>query len=405
VSTGVEIRIFDRSANREGLTIVPKLPVRIGRNSLNDLVLAYNFVSQFHATLALQDGRLVLRDLGSTNGVLVANQRVPPNAFVDLSPYHNTFSIVALTLQVTVKHVTRPPSQRLNSTSYAVPKIPEAGVNAPSLPPNDPAETQLRSLYGRYRSAASEMIQAAQWNFHNTPPPHRPAFVQRLERDFPLLAADPEFRAALQLQGVPNLQGPQQVRAQLENLALNGLQEIARSLMPAVGAPEDLVGLATLLDKLKGTLDVFLKSFVQLRDGYRQFEADMALRKRQSSSVGQSRGTSADVAMVLLDWRHSNQDAISGVSATFADIMIHQVALLNGVMNGVKSLMKEMSPAELEGLAQREGGLGLGPLRYRSLWRAYEKRFKDVTEEDKRLFDLVFGETFAVGYEQSIEQR
>lgn len=404
MSTGVEIRIFDRSANREGVTVVPKLPVRIGRNSLNDLVLAYNFVSQFHATLALQDGKLVLRDLGSTNGVLIANQRVPPNAFVDLTPYHNTFSIVALTLQATVKHVTRPPSQRLNATSYAVPKIPEQNLQSPPQAPN-PGNAQLRALYGRYRSAAAELIQLAQWNLGSTPQNQRGAFVQQLEREFPLLAADPEFRAAFQLQAAPNAQGPQLARAQLENLALNGLQEIARSLLPAVGAPDDIVGLATLLDKLKGTLDVFLKSFVQLRDGYKQFEADMALRRRQSSSVGQTRGTATDAAMVLLDWRHPNQDAISAVSATFADIMIHQVALLNGVMNGVKSLMKEMSPAELEALAQREGGLGMGPLRYRSLWKAYEKRFKDVTEEDKRLFDLVFGETFALGYEQSIEQR
>jgi type VI secretion system protein ImpI len=402
VSTGVEIRIFDRSANREGVTTVPKLPVRIGRNSLNDLVLAYNFVSQFHATLALHDGKLVLRDLGSTNGVVVGGRRVPANAFVDLTPFQNTFNIVALSLQVTVKHVTRPPSQRLNSTSHVA--LP-GGQYPSQQPPPHPAEAQLRTLYGRYRTAAAELTQAVQWSLSNTPAEQRSAFLQRVQQEFPSLAMDPEFRGAMHIQGGSNPpQGPELARAQLENLALNGVQEIARSLLPGLGAPDDLAGLATLLDKLKSTLDVFLSSFVQLRDGYRQFEEDMALRKRASTS-GQSRGTSADVAGVLLDWRNPNQDAISAVSATFADFMIHQVALLNGVMNGVKSLMHELSPDELEALAKADGGLGMGPLRYRSLWRAYEKRYKDVTEEDKHLFDLVFGATFASGYERSIENR
>lgn len=402
MSTGVEIRIFDRSANREGVTTVPKLPVRIGRNSLNDLVLAYNFVSQFHATLALHDGKLVLRDLGSTNGVVVGQERVPANAFVDLTPYQNTFSIVALSLQVTVKRVSRPPSQRLNSTSHvALPGGPYAAPQAPA----HPATEQLRTLYGRYRTAAAELSQAVQWSMSQTPAEQRPAFLQRIQQEFPTLATDPEFRGTLHIPGGPSPpQGPGLERAQLENLALSGLQEIARSLLPSLGAPDDLAGLAILLDKLKSTLDVFLVSFVQLRDGYRQFEEDMALRKRASVS-GQGRGTSGDVAGVLLDWRNPNQDAISAVSATFADFMIHQVALLNGVMNGVKALIHELSPDELEALAKADGGLGMGPLRYRSLWKAYEKRYKDLTEEDKRLFDLVFGETFASGYERSIEKR
>lgn len=399
MSTGVEIRIFDRSANREGVTTVPKLPVRIGRNSLNDLVLAYNFVSQFHATLALHEGKLVLRDLGSTNGVVVGGQRVTPNALVDLTPYQNSFDIVALTLQVRVKQVSRPPSQRLHSTSH----VPLPRGHQPAQ--QHPAEGHLRDLYGKYRGAAAELTQAAQAWVASTPAEQRPALLQRIQQDFPALAMDPDFRVALLVQGGSNPpRGSDAARAQLENLALRGLQEIARSVLPGLGAPDDLAGLAILLDKLKSTLDVFLASFVQLRDGYRQFEEDMALRKR-SSSTHRSRGTSTDVAAVLLDWRNPNQDAISAVSATFADFMIHQVALLNGVMNGVKALMHELSPDELEALAKADGGLGMGPLRYKSLWKAYEKRYKDVTEEDKRLFDLVFGETFASGYERSIEKR
>ena len=53
----------------EGLTLV-------GRDSSCDVQLAEGFVSKMHCVLACVDGRLLVRDLGSTNGTQVNGVRV-----------------------------------------------------------------------------------------------------------------------------------------------------------------------------------------------------------------------------------------------------------------------------------------------------------------------------------------
>ena len=77
--TGVRIIVSDSLTNS---VLVDKtfsrLPVRIGRNELNDLCVSNGYVSSFHAVLDVQGGNLVVRDLGSTNGTLFNGQRNAP---------------------------------------------------------------------------------------------------------------------------------------------------------------------------------------------------------------------------------------------------------------------------------------------------------------------------------------
>ncbi len=50
--------------------------VAIGRHESNDLALNSRTVSNYHAELMNEDGRLILRDLGSTNGTFVNAERI-----------------------------------------------------------------------------------------------------------------------------------------------------------------------------------------------------------------------------------------------------------------------------------------------------------------------------------------
>src|SRR5262245_26452357 len=45
--------------------------IRIGTHESADLILEDRTVSRFHCELAVEEGRVVIRDLGSTNGTLV----------------------------------------------------------------------------------------------------------------------------------------------------------------------------------------------------------------------------------------------------------------------------------------------------------------------------------------------
>ena len=50
--------------------------MRIGRKSGNDLVLADEKTSGVHCEIAPEDGRFVLKDLGSTNGTFLDGKKV-----------------------------------------------------------------------------------------------------------------------------------------------------------------------------------------------------------------------------------------------------------------------------------------------------------------------------------------
>ena len=196
-----------------------------------------------------------------------------------------------------------------------------------------------------------------------------------------------------------------------EVLALIGLKELAGSLVP--GQPLETTGdVARLITKLHDAVEVFCRCFIPLREGYSQFVSSMDLqRAAQARSMQRSSAYMAvemarepgQVAAALLNWRDQSLDAPAAVEAIFADLMIHQVALLDGVMRGVMALLDELSPANIEKNAQT-GPLGLGLGRHKSLWQAYCERFEQLSEE-KQAFSHIFGPDFTEAYREYRQRR
>ena len=50
--------------------------IAVGRHDTNDIQLASRTVSNFHAEVMHEEGRLVLRDLGSTNGTYINEAKI-----------------------------------------------------------------------------------------------------------------------------------------------------------------------------------------------------------------------------------------------------------------------------------------------------------------------------------------
>ena len=61
---------------KRGVLELTKPLVSIGRGSANDLVLQDSSVSRFHAVIKVQNGKAVIADRDSTNGIIVGGQRV-----------------------------------------------------------------------------------------------------------------------------------------------------------------------------------------------------------------------------------------------------------------------------------------------------------------------------------------
>ena len=81
--------------------------------------------------------------------------------------------------------------------------------------------------------------------------------------------------------------------------------------------------------------------------------------------------------------------------------MSHQVALLNGVMEGVKTLLDQLSPKAIEDDFDRRGKK-TGSIREPSRpWKFYEERHDDYSGEDKQTFLIIFGPQFSKAYAAS----
>ena len=397
------------------------LPIRIGRNALNDCRIGLPFVSEFHARIEEVDGRVMVRDLGSNNGVFVRGStgqpaRIQAHAAVDLAAHQFEFFVGPLRVQLervetesTIERERKATGAVLGNKTMLESIKKGAGSSpalAPANPPGPPRPVSLPPLGGPPPIGAGvnppmpSYQSALPGARHSAPPAYSPPAPPPVPNMYPAPPAGSP--------GAGAVMNTQHLDMKLEVLALLGLKELASSLVPG-RALESTGDVARLVTKLHDAIEVFCRCFIPLREGHAQFVSSMDLRNAASQrSTHRSPGyrqvefarNAAEVASALLDFRDSSLDAPSAVEHIFADLMVHQVALLDGVMRGVRSLLDELSPDNIEeAIGQDRGGLGLNLGRYKSLWTAYCERFDQLSEE-KQAFSHIFGAEFAEAYRE-----
>jgi len=417
------------------------LPIRIGRNALNDCPIAQNFVSDFHARLEDVDGKLSVRDLNSKNGIFVRPNgsptptRISPNVPVDLAPHQFEFFVGPLPrikvsfVQIDTTADDRDPKsvgtvlgnrQMLRDgltpqASSFPPRGPTApmpeqtGSRSASPLPALPGIAPLPPLDGsRGRNAGS--------GGSDVPPAYGSAAGGKPGWGPDAYAAQPSGLARSAPPGQADFKHTGHFGMSTEILALQGLRELASSLVP--GRPLETTGdVARLITKLHDAIEVFCRSFIPLREGYSQFVSSMDLqRAAMQRSMNRSRSYMAvelakdpgTVAAALIDWRDPSLDATKAVEGIFADLMLHQVALLDGVMQGVRALLDEFSPENIQRMVEdREPrsplGIHLGG-RHKALWEAFCERHEQLSEE-KQAFGHIFGPEFTEAYRQYRRRR
>jgi type VI secretion system protein ImpI len=357
---------------------VTALPIRIGRNGLNDFVINHSAVSSFHARIDDVDGRLCITDLASKNGTRVATstgipQQLPTNQPCDLQPSGFQFFLgVHVRVVIGFEQVADSLGSR-GALSFSGVVVGNAGAlldgNAQLPPP-----PSLVPPHGHAAGAAPFQVASA--------------FPSRVSEPLPAAAG----RAAT---GV--LQG-----LTAEGMALQGLRELAGSLVP--GASLETTGdIARFITKLHDSLDAFCRSFIPLREGHSQFMSSLDLQRSMRRSQQRSQAylavesarTPEALAIALLNPKERSFDAPQALEGILADLMLHQLALLDGVMRGVQALLEELSPDNVQG--QAGGHMALG--RHKALWNKYCELFENVSEE-RQAFAVIFGPEFAAAYRQ-----
>jgi len=404
VATGILLRITDTTSGQSWERRFDHFPVRIGRSPISNLRLDHSFVSQFHAVLELHGTSLMLRDLGSTNGTALRGEgRVPPNQLVDLGvgQRNHGFAIASLEIQAFPLQVDQPghdgsPVVQGGDTAYVRVANHEHPTTTAYVDPLAGKDAALDSDYQAYRLAWARLHRQFYQQLCSVDPAHRARFFHSVARSRPEMAAEPEFQSLAKEFGITL---PRTESAQ----ALDSVRELAARYVPS-HPPNDAQSTAAFLGKVRDTLDVFFECFIPLRDGYQEFRASMAVRKNASPDAAQNpcveaAKTPKELASCMLDWT-ADSSTSGAVASTFADVMIHHVAMLNGVMMGVNCLLSELSPQLIARSCEKRMGrrlFGQTPS-YKLLWGSFVERFSDLADEQNETFRLVFGPDFAAAY-------
>ena len=387
MTQGFRVRYRSNDGSMQGEDVVSQLPIRLGRNERNHCRIDDRFVSDFHAQIELVDGRLCVRDLHSRNGVYsLSGERVETGTPFPLIPPDHPFVLGHLVqVQVEVFEQRHEWADERPARSVGAvlgnPEMLRRGDSRPlghaSLPPlsiiaGNSAEGGAEAGYGRPVSSPGG--------------PSAPRGTSHATQHFQI---------------------------GIDTLAYLGLKELAASLVP--GAALETTGdVARLITKLHDAVEVFCHCFVPLREGYLQFVSQRDLRlapsprtinRSASGSRVESAKDPAALAAALLDWRNQDFDVPQVVEGIFADMMIHQVAMIESVMHGVHALLLELSPEKIERALQGERH-SVPPIlgRYRALWQAFEKRYEELSNET-RTFDVVFGAEFATAYREHVARQ
>lgn len=429
------VRITNTSTGETEHQAFGSSPVRIGRNQLNEFCLNEPFVSQWHAVVRFDEHNIRYVDLGSTNGTMMNGRRLARHVQVAVDPQVD-LQIGPVKLAFARAQVTPDMYAAPKTTMFSLNALQGGGDGGMPVPsatmafnPNDPSTLEQATMmfggpgagagpahaptapamgmqqllqiaektkpyYQQYRQAWASTLAQVKAELEKTPAHQREGLVFGLCQQFPQLAKEPEFRDAVSKLGINT--------AAIGDVdAAEWIKRLGGSQLPA-GAQ---VNTAVAMERVGVLLESFSTSFVELRKGYEQFGEEMALQLVQERNPLHDADNSQDVLRYLLDWNIDGQDRVRELTRAFADLALHQVALLSGVMEGVRSMLQNVSPQQLSGqkthaLAKTGGGglfEGIFNGKKASLWKNYVDQHQKLIEED-RFSREVFGRNFARAY-------
>lgn len=250
---------------------------------------------------------------------------------------------------------------------------------------------RLRPLYDGYRQQWARVqneLQSALGGMH--PSLHEFA-ISVLAREFPGVTHETDFASLARRLGARVPGGGGQDGGGEEGMA--AVQRLAQGVRPDEEPPRSADEAERFLACVEDVLRASAKAFVELQKGQEQFGREMGVRTIKEFTPLHAAGTPDNVLKYLLDWQKGGPHRTQELVGVYADVMIHQVALINGVMEGVRSLLARLDPAEIERSVSSAWGS-----RAALAWKAFVQRYQELTEADRNITEHVFGPDFARAY-------
>jgi predicted component of type VI protein secretion system len=419
--TPLVIKVTDTETDVTTQFAFIKSPVRLGRSELNDLPLPQRFVSACHAVVHFDDNETRFVDLGSTNGSSVNGTELAKNVAALIEP-DTKVEIGTLSLQF-VRTASKPSvaaprhqtqfGMRVSQLMPSAVVIPQAPPEKRAPTPLPPSPEQLQAvegalgqvsldldlLYASYRATWEQVRGLIDQTVAGVDEAARPLMVQTLAEKYEGLRHEPQFKALSPTAVEPARLAAPLTRSQpapppqapLSDRGAHLLATFAKAYVPNPDAISSEKDMRRLLDRTAEVLEAFGKSYVELHKGYEEFGKEMGLRTARRGPVERARDAGQLLAY-LLDTRAEGRTA--DLLAAFGDLMVHQVALLNGVAEGARAILNGIAPDSITDSSFQS----VWPLKAASYWKTYEERWHNLADEAESLSDVLFGPEFARAY-------
>jgi predicted component of type VI protein secretion system len=295
-----------------------------------------------------------------------------------------------------------PPALVRKRTMSSVQVLPQAPGGAAAL---QNTIQQLVPLYNAYRTAWKMLHQGLAKGVDTLPEQDRGQLIAQLQRRMPEMAQEPMFQEIAKNVGrpvnpEPVTGGPAPAAAsgpgnRLDVASRELLNRFVRSYLADNKGLQTEADMQRFLEHLAELLETFAKSFIELRQGHTQFSQEMAVpvTSDQNNPLTRMKST-RELLRYLLDFKvQESAHRVQELMGSFGDVMIHQIALINGLREGAKGLLQRLDPEHLS-----KGIGGVWPFNLTKKWEKYTEQHRAFLEGERELTAVLFGPEFAKAY-------
>jgi predicted component of type VI protein secretion system len=334
----IQILFRDPRSGSEKKYEFDQSPIRIGRNPLNNVVLEGNFVSGWHGIIRFDNTGTFYFDLGSTNGTCLDGKRLQKNTPIP---------------------ITKP--TRLTIWMFEIVVTPGA-PNVMAAPQYQPPMPGIQSPPGR----TTEVFQVGSIS----------------SSQHPSSSMGPPSRIVSVGARAPTPPPPSSLPVRSPSQAIS----------PRPSAEQQ----GDRLVRCLRIIGAFSEAFMGLKKGYEQFGSEVGVRPLSGTTPLHRARTSQEIIDYLMDPSIDPEACARDLNSVFADMGLHDVALVQGVFQGVRGLLaNKLDPNTLD--FKSGAGLWSGS-KAKTRWSSYIESFNNLLVDDAILHSEIFGEEFASGY-------
>jgi hypothetical protein len=139
----------------------------------------------------------------------------------------------------------------------------------------------------------------------------------------------------------------------------------------------------------------FSEAFMGLKKGYESFGSEVGVRPLSGTTALHRARTSQEIVDYVMDPSTDPDACARDLNAVFADMGIHDLALMEGITQSVRALLAKLDPnsQDMKVVASLWSGA-----KAKSKWNSYIESFNALLAEDSALHAEIFGEEFAAAY-------